>query len=34
VMKNGELFDGETLDQMWPAQKTLDKQYWWDREPK
>jgi imidazolonepropionase-like amidohydrolase len=34
VMKNGELFEGETLDQMWPAQKTLDKQYWWDREPK
>jgi hypothetical protein len=28
------LFDGETLDQMWPAQKTLDNQYWWDREPK
>jgi Tol biopolymer transport system component/imidazolonepropionase-like amidohydrolase len=34
VMKNGELFDGETLDQMWPAQKTMEKQYWWDREPK
>jgi imidazolonepropionase-like amidohydrolase len=33
VMKNGELFDGETLDQVWPAQKTLEKQYWWDREP-
>jgi Tol biopolymer transport system component/imidazolonepropionase-like amidohydrolase len=34
VMKNGELFDGETLDQIWPAQKPLEKQYWWDREPK
>jgi len=34
VMKNGELFEGETLDQVWPAQKKLDKQYWWDREPK
>ena len=34
VMKNGELFDGETLDRTWPEQKTLDKQYWWDREPK
>jgi Tol biopolymer transport system component/imidazolonepropionase-like amidohydrolase len=33
VMKNGELYDGETLDQIWPAQKTLEKQYWWDREP-
>jgi Tol biopolymer transport system component/imidazolonepropionase-like amidohydrolase len=34
VMKNGELFEGETLDQVWPAQKKLDKQYWWDRGPK
>ena len=34
VMKNGELFDGDSLDQIWPAQKKLDKQYWWDREPK
>ena len=34
VMKNGELYDGETLDQIWPAQKPLEKQYWWDREPK
>ncbi|MDX2032480.1 MAG: amidohydrolase family protein [Blastocatellia bacterium] len=34
VMKNGELFEGDTLDQIWPAQKKLEKQYWWDREPK
>ena len=34
VMKNGELFEGETLNQVWPAQKKLEKQYWWDREPK
>ena len=34
VMKNGELYEGETLDQIWPAQKMLEKQYWWDREPK
>ena len=34
VMKNGELFDGETLAQQWPAQKPLEKQYWWDTEPK
>jgi imidazolonepropionase-like amidohydrolase len=34
VMKNGELFEGETLEQVWPAQKKLDQQYWWDREPK
>jgi Tol biopolymer transport system component/imidazolonepropionase-like amidohydrolase len=34
VMKNGELYEGETLEQLWPAQKKLEKQYWWEREPK
>jgi Tol biopolymer transport system component/imidazolonepropionase-like amidohydrolase len=34
VMKNGELFEGDTLDQVWPVQKKLEKQYWWEREPK
>lgn len=34
VMKNGELFEGDTLDQVWPVQKKLDKQYWWDRDPR
>ncbi|MBI3653416.1 MAG: PD40 domain-containing protein [Acidobacteria bacterium] len=34
VMKNGELFDGDTLEELWPVQKKLDKQYWWDTEPK
>lgn len=33
VMKNGEMFEGDTLDQIWPAQKKLEKQYWWDRDP-
>lgn len=33
VMKNGELFEGDTLDQIWPAQKKLEKQYWWDDGP-
>ncbi|HLG13475.1 MAG TPA: amidohydrolase family protein [Blastocatellia bacterium] len=33
VMKNGELFEGDTLDQIWPSQKKLEKQYWWDTEP-
>jgi imidazolonepropionase-like amidohydrolase/Tol biopolymer transport system component len=33
VMKNGELYDGETLDQIWPQQKKLPRQYWWDLEP-
>ncbi len=34
VMKNGELFEGDTLTRQWPDQKRLDKQYWWDRDPK
>jgi imidazolonepropionase-like amidohydrolase len=33
VMKNGELFEGDTLDQIWPVQKKLEKMYWWDQEP-
>jgi Tol biopolymer transport system component/imidazolonepropionase-like amidohydrolase len=34
VMKNGELYDAETLDMMWPQEKKLPKQFWWDTEPK
>jgi Tol biopolymer transport system component len=34
VMKNGEMYEGDTLDQIWPQQKKIEKQYWWDREPK
>jgi hypothetical protein len=33
VMKNGELYDADTLDQVWPQQKKLPRQYWWDLEP-
>lgn len=33
VMKNGELYEAETLDQVWPARKKLPRQYWWDLEP-
>ena len=33
VMKNGELFDGDTLDQIWPVPKKLEKQYWWGTDP-
>jgi Tol biopolymer transport system component/imidazolonepropionase-like amidohydrolase len=28
VMKNGQLFDGDTLDQVWPSQKTLARSWW------
>src|SRR5262249_14466246 len=33
VMKNGELYEGDTLDQVWPTAKKLEPQYWWNGEP-
>jgi cytosine/adenosine deaminase-related metal-dependent hydrolase len=33
VMKNGELYEAETLDTVWPTPKKLEKQYWWDSDP-
>jgi Tol biopolymer transport system component/imidazolonepropionase-like amidohydrolase len=33
VMKNGELFEAETLDRIWPSKKPLPKQFWWDDMP-
>jgi imidazolonepropionase-like amidohydrolase len=29
VMKNGELFEGDTLNQVWPKQKPLPDLWWW-----
>jgi Tol biopolymer transport system component len=29
VMKNGELFEGDTLDQVWPEQKKLEPLWFW-----
>ena len=34
VMKNGELYEGDTLNMIWPQQKPLPKQFWWETEPK
>jgi Tol biopolymer transport system component/imidazolonepropionase-like amidohydrolase len=34
VMKNGEFFEAETLDQIWPVAKPLGPQYWWNTGPK
>lgn len=31
VMKNGELFDGDTLDQTWPDRRPLPRLWWWDQ---
>lgn len=29
VMKNGELYDAQTLDKVWPQQQALPPQWWW-----
>ena len=34
VMKNGVLYDADTLDQQLPMPKKLEKQYWWNLDPK
>ena len=33
VMKNGELFDGDTLNEVWPQQKPLPPLWWWSERP-
>ncbi len=33
VMKNGELFEADTLNTIWPAARTLPKPFWWDTAP-
>jgi Tol biopolymer transport system component/imidazolonepropionase-like amidohydrolase len=34
VMKNGQLYEGDTLNMVWPENKPLPKQFWWGTEPK
>jgi Tol biopolymer transport system component len=33
VMKNGELFEGDTLNQIYPQQKPLPPLWWWTEKP-
>ena len=33
VMKNGRLYDGNTLDEVWPRVKPLPTQWWWSEDP-
>jgi len=33
VMKSGELFKGETLNEVWPTQRTLGPFWWWKGHP-
>ena len=30
VMKNGRLYDAETIDEIWPRERKLGRQWWWD----
>ncbi|MDX1480206.1 MAG: amidohydrolase family protein, partial [Woeseiaceae bacterium] len=30
VMQNGRLYDGDTLDELWPRQRPLPRFWWWD----
>ena len=34
VMKNGRLYEGATLNEVWPRQKALPTMWWWGEEPK
>ena len=33
VMKNGRLYEADTLNEIWPRQKELPEQWWWRFEP-
>ena len=33
VVKNGEVFDADTLDKVWPEREPLPDQWWWDLGP-
>ena len=33
VMKDGELFEGDTLNQVWPVEKPLPALWWWEDKP-
>lgn len=33
VMKNGRLYEGATLDEVWPRSRPLPTQWWWRLEP-
>ena len=30
VMKNGELYEGDTLDRIWPDHRPLPPLWWWE----
>ena len=32
-MKNGVLYEGDTMNEVWPNSKELDDQWWWKDGP-
>ena len=34
VMKNGRLYEAETLKEIWPRERALATQWWWRVEPR
>jgi cytosine/adenosine deaminase-related metal-dependent hydrolase len=34
VMKNGRLYEGDTLDEVWPRQRALPDYRWQDQRPR
>jgi cytosine/adenosine deaminase-related metal-dependent hydrolase len=30
VMKNGRLYDAATLDEVWPRERKVNHQWWWE----
>ncbi len=33
VMKNGRLYEGDTLDEIYPRERALEPLWWWDADP-
>lgn len=33
VMKNGQMFEGDSMDEVWPAKKKLPAMWWWGDRP-
>ncbi|MFT6871359.1 MAG: hypothetical protein ACJAVN_000357 [Roseivirga sp.] len=33
VMKNGRLYEANTLNEVWPRKRQLPEQWWWSVEP-
>lgn len=34
VMKNGEMFNADSMDRVWPSAKKLPEQWWWNPQPR